>query len=487
MKVMKARQSSLRVVKGTVRKANQVIRGTKQSVKRGLTSSVIGEDENSSQEDGGNHIPSTNWTPYIQKRKKSRGFNKSRQYSNVGRRPGQNTQVSMNVYETARNNKVATNMTVQNTYMTNGRINVSTQSGNPIPAGMDMRGCRQTASGMPMQSSGQIAPPMGVQGDRFTVTQRTTTMPQRAYTVPQGASTVTQGASTVLQGTVTATQGTATAARGTATAAGVASGAATAGATAGITAGVAVLDAAAKKAKRSQERMREFMEATMVGRSMTGEKKRKGQEPAGQADERQSLQKGSSIVVLGIPMLFVLFMFSFMILLFAGGTIDEPSGDQIIEVAKQELEDAEENIGGNKYKTWYGIDGNWCAMFVSWCANECGYIESGIMPKAASVLSMENWYEEKDLFHTKESGYVPKAGDIVIFRNGASHVGLVIEYDDETKMITTIEGNTGASSASPYHKGSRVKEKKYPLTYSTITGYGTPQYEEVDNHADPDQ
>lgn len=59
---------------------------------------------------------------------------------------------------------------------------------------------------------------------------------------------------------------------------------------------------------------------------------------------------------------------------------------------------------------------------------------------------------------------------------GRSHTGLVVDYDPETKTVTTIEGNTGTSDTTPYHKGSRVKEKRYPLTYRTIAGYGTPEY-----------
>ena len=31
-----------------------------------------------------------------------------------------------------------------------------------------------------------------------------------------------------------------------------------------------------------------------------------------------------------------------------------------------------------KYWSWYGFEAGveWCACFVSWCANECGYIDS---------------------------------------------------------------------------------------------------------------
>ena len=47
------------------------------------------------------------------------------------------------------------------------------------------------------------------------------------------------------------------------------------------------------------------------------------------------------------------------------------------------------NIGGEPYWSGYGFDSRveWCACFVSWCANECGYIEAGVIPKFAACAS----------------------------------------------------------------------------------------------------
>ena len=41
--------------------------------------------------------------------------------------------------------------------------------------------------------------------------------------------------------------------------------------------------------------------------------------------------------------------------------------------------------GGQPYWSWYGFSSRveWCAIFVSWCANQCGYIDAGIVPKFA--------------------------------------------------------------------------------------------------------
>lgn len=148
----------------------------------------------------------------------------------------------------------------------------------------------------------------------------------------------------------------------------------------------------------------------------------------------------------------------------------------IVTVAQFEEANADDNIGGEKYKTWYGIDGDWCAMFVSWCADQCGYIDYGLMPKTASVANMATWYQNMELWQSQESGYEPQPGDIIFFQEKMSHVGIVVAYDAERKIVYTVEGNTGASATSIYHKGSRVQGKAYPLSYPKITGYGIPQY-----------
>ena len=56
----------------------------------------------------------------------------------------------------------------------------------------------------------------------------------------------------------------------------------------------------------------------------------------------------------------------------------------IVEVALTQLG----NEGGQPYWSWYGFEGRveWCACFVSWCANECGYIDTGVIPKFAGCV-----------------------------------------------------------------------------------------------------
>ena len=46
------------------------------------------------------------------------------------------------------------------------------------------------------------------------------------------------------------------------------------------------------------------------------------------------------------------------------------------------------NVSDEPYWNWYGFGSRveWCACFVSWCANECGYIDAGVIPKYAGYV-----------------------------------------------------------------------------------------------------
>lgn len=155
-----------------------------------------------------------------------------------------------------------------------------------------------------------------------------------------------------------------------------------------------------------------------------------------------------------------------------GGT----GSQKLVETAIKEYEMSDQNIGGVKYKNWYGLDDDWCGMFVSYCADKSGYITQGVMPKSASVSENVSWYKARGEYETKESGYIPSPGDIIFFTNGMSHMGIVIEYDEDADHVVVIDGNSGSSETDPYHKGSHVCKHTYARTMSGISGYGRPAY-----------
>ena len=136
----------------------------------------------------------------------------------------------------------------------------------------------------------------------------------------------------------------------------------------------------------------------------------------------------------------------------------------IVEVALTQLG----NEGGQPYWSWYGFDGRveWCACFVSWCADQCGYLESGIIPKFSLCSDGVNWFKGKGQWQDKN--YEPQAGDLIFFDWGSDgsidHVGIVEKCENGT--VYTVEGNSGDA----------CKQQSYPVGSSSIYGYGVVAY-----------
>lgn len=277
-----------------------------------------------------------------------------------------------------------------------------------------------------------------------------------------------------------------TAAKSAGTAVRTTSGALTGTATFGVTAAVDAAKNAAQAAVKVSQKMQQQTVQTQA--EQTQQAKHETAAAVSDYSVSQAGENNNSIMLLVAAIICITVMLtSLTVTMQAAVDASGGQGDnngtvctQIVEAAQNELNDADKTVGGYRYKNWYGMDANWCAMFVSYCADKCGFIEKGIMPKTASVAASKQWYINNNLYHDAASGYVPKAGDIIIFGNGMSHTGIVTGYNPETKKLTTIEGNSGRSSTTPYHKGSHVKEHTYSITYSKIAGYGTPQYPQDD-------
>lgn len=154
--------------------------------------------------------------------------------------------------------------------------------------------------------------------------------------------------------------------------------------------------------------------------------------------------------------------------------------EEIIAIAAKEIGYKEYQGNNNKYGVWYGMNNQpWCAMFVSWCADQVGALgnnnKSGIIPRTAWVPDYLTYYSSKGLYKAKGS-YTPKCGDIIIYGSN-SHVGLV-ESCANGKVIT-IEGNTSANGNSS--NGDGVYRRTRSLTDSWIKGYCVPEYEEEED------
>ncbi len=154
----------------------------------------------------------------------------------------------------------------------------------------------------------------------------------------------------------------------------------------------------------------------------------------------------------------------------------QAGGGSVIEVASREV-----GVFGspNKYTYWLGSIGGtyayaWCHAFVSWCGAQAG--AGSRIPRTASCFYGAQEFKAQGKWKNRISGYVPKTGDIIYFDwnadGGYDHVGIV-NYVSAGR-VHTIEGNAG--NAVRYDGG---RTAGYALTDSQIIGYGTPDYDSV--------
>ena len=141
--------------------------------------------------------------------------------------------------------------------------------------------------------------------------------------------------------------------------------------------------------------------------------------------------------------------------------------DAIVTVALSQVG----NIGGEPYWSWYGFGRRveWCACFVSWCADQCGYIDMGVCPKFAGCGNGVQWFQEREQW--LDGSAEPAPGMIIFFdwdnkggsgpQDGeADHVGIVECVRDGA--VYTIEGNSN----------DFCRRNSYAVGSRQILGYG---------------
>ena len=142
---------------------------------------------------------------------------------------------------------------------------------------------------------------------------------------------------------------------------------------------------------------------------------------------------------------------------------DPDTTQLIVEVAASQIG----NVGGEPYWSWYGFTEHveWCACFVSWCANKCGYLDT-IIPKFAGCSTGVHWFKARNQW--AERTITPEPGMIIFFDwDGGGvpdHTGIVEK--SENTCVYTIEGNTSDS----------CRRRQYTVGDSQIFGYGIPAY-----------
>ena len=138
----------------------------------------------------------------------------------------------------------------------------------------------------------------------------------------------------------------------------------------------------------------------------------------------------------------------------------------IVSVALSQVGNA-----GDRYWMWWGYRARveWCAIFVSWAASECGHIDEGLIPLYQNCVSGSAWFKARGLW--RDPGFEPSPGHLIFFdweRDGVTdHTGIVERYEGGT--VFTVEGNSS----------DLVRRRSYSVYSPFIYGYGAPAYPEA--------
>ncbi len=163
--------------------------------------------------------------------------------------------------------------------------------------------------------------------------------------------------------------------------------------------------------------------------------------------------------------------------------IETGTGIGMIDVAAQEVGNSWE-----KYCNWYtngsGYRFPWCACFVSWCADQNGYLDSGVIPRLIDCVYYYTWFSDENnpgefVYTYQDTAYQatvePQPGWLIIWEwddnhSSLSHIGIVESYDPSTGYLVTLEGNSS-------DQVRRVTNwRQYPDT--DIWGFCVPAYPE---------
>ena len=133
------------------------------------------------------------------------------------------------------------------------------------------------------------------------------------------------------------------------------------------------------------------------------------------------------------------------------------------------------------FGTWFGVQTQWCAIFVSWCLAAAGVDRLGRWDKGEDYCPA---WVQSFMDHDRWKTANPQPGDVVFYswehNSIANHVGL-IESVTASGTIVTIEGNTDDPTMPAYVDGNCCRRKHRTTDY--VLGYGIPPYESTDMRA----
>lgn len=153
---------------------------------------------------------------------------------------------------------------------------------------------------------------------------------------------------------------------------------------------------------------------------------------------------------------------------------------RVLELARGEIG----ATSGEKYLRYFNqvntegivlpFDAPWCAAWVTWVMRHAE-VPLDSVPNYKGCATASDWFTERGRFRSRQSGYIPKPGDIIMYEwnpqnegtaydDGDDHTGIV-EYVQDG-IVHTLEGNNGG----------QCRRDWWSLTNAYISGYCVPLY-----------
>lgn len=135
---------------------------------------------------------------------------------------------------------------------------------------------------------------------------------------------------------------------------------------------------------------------------------------------------------------------------------------EAVRGVKEVGENAGDDVG--VYQAVTGMDGPWCASFVTWCYWKVG-VQLRDATGFAKVAYLKDWAQKAGFWRPRTAGYSAPTGSVVVFT--FSHTGIVLfggDADDKT-----IEGNTSSGAKGSQRDGDGVYQRT--RGHGLVSGY----------------